>query len=342
MVPSRQIHPSCPTAHFRATHKTAGNMPQTGHNPVMLSEVLAHITPKDGEIYVDGTFGAGGYTSAILEAADCRVIAIDRDEDAAPRAQKLKEKYGDRLIFIHGEFGDVEALIKKAGFEQVNGFVLDLGVSSFQLDQAERGFSFRFDGPLDMRMDVSKGETAADIVNTYAEEKLANLIYEFGEERLSRRIAKKIVERSYAQKFTTTFDLAELVRSCVPKSGKDKIDPATRTFQALRIAVNDELGELDRALEAAENILAPEGRLVVVSFHSLEDRRVKQALRKKSGMQVNASRHLPHIPGDNEHAEAVLKLLTKKAIEASAEETQSNPRSRSAKLRAAVRVGGAL
>jgi len=313
-------------------------MTESGHYPVMLSEVLSYICPQDGCVYVDGTFGAGGYTSALLDAADCRVVAIDRDEDAALRARNLQEKYGDRLIFIRGEFGDVADLIKKAGFDHVDGFVLDLGVSSFHLDQAERGFSFRFDGPLDMRMDRSQGTTAADIVNTYSEESLANLIYEFGEERLSRRIAKKIVERAQEQNFVTTFDLAETIRNIVPSASKDKIDPATRTFQALRIAVNDELGELDRALEAAKNILTPNARLVVVSFHSLEDRRVKKALRKYAGQKMNASRHLPSAPEEAQAGRAMFKILTKKAKSASPEEILANIRSRSAKLRAAVRL----
>ena len=304
----------------------------------MLPEVLPHLSPEDGRVYVDGTFGAGGYTSAILDAADCRVIAIDRDEAAIERAMVIAEKYGERFTFLRGEFGNVKALLGNANIGKVNGFVLDLGVSSFQLDEGERGFSFRFDGPLDMRMDRKAEKTAADIVNHYGEERLANLIYEFGEERLSRRIAKKIVERRRTQQFETTADLADLVRSCIPKSPRDKTDRATRTFQALRIAVNDELGELDRALDAADKVLAPDGRIIVVSFHSLEDRRVKQKLREKSGVQAGGSRHLPVM--GQEKSQATFKLLTKKAVEPTAQELEENLRSRSAKLRAAIRLGG--
>ena len=304
------------------------------HAPVMLNEVLDALQPTGGEVYVDGTFGAGGYTKAILDKANCKVVAIDRDVGALERAQTLKAQYGDRLIFIHGRFGDVENLLKSAGFEKVDGFVLDLGVSSMQIDQAERGFSFRFDGPLDMRMDVSQGPTAADIVNRMDETALANLIYEFGEERKSRRIAKKIVERRKGQPFTTTSDLANVVRSCVPKSKKDGIDPATRTFQALRIAVNDELGELDAALKASAHILNPKGRMVVVSFHSLEDSRVKNYLRGQSGEAPQGSRHVPQAKA----AAKIFDLISRKAIAPSDEETRSNSRARSAKLRAAIRT----
>ena len=304
------------------------------HAPVMLNEVLDALQPTGGEVYVDGTFGAGGYTKAILDKANCKVVAIDRDVGAIERAQTLKAQYGDRLIFIPGRFGDVENLLKSAGFEKVDGFVLDLGVSSMQIDQAERGFSFRFDGPLDMRMDVSQGPTAADIVNRMDETALANLIYEFGEERKSRRIAKKIVERRKGQPFTTTSDLANVVRSCVPKSKKDGIDPATRTFQALRIAVNDELGELDAALKASAHILNPKGRMVVVSFHSLEDSRVKNYLRGQSGEAPQGSRHVPQAKA----AAKIFDLISRKAIAPSDEETRSNSRARSAKLRAAIRT----
>ncbi len=302
------------------------------HNPVMLREVIEALSPQDGETYIDGTFGAGGYSTAILEAADCTLYAIDRDPSAKAAAGKMSKKYGERFIFIQGRFGNVRALIPA---KKVNGFVLDIGVSSMQIDQPERGFSFRFDGALDMRMDTANDTpTAADIVNTYEEQDLANMIYEYGEERLSRRIARKIVERRKEQKFTHTLDLADVIRSCVPRS-KDKIDPATRTFQALRIAVNDELGELAQALEAAEHILEEGGRLVVVSFHSLEDRCVKVFLKKKSG-GATGSRHMP---ATQEESPDVFKLISRKAIKASPEETAQNPRARSAKLRTAIRTG---
>jgi 16S rRNA (cytosine1402-N4)-methyltransferase len=304
------------------------------HVPVMLPEVLANLKPAAHEIYVDGTFGAGGYTQAFLESADCTVIAIDRDPSAQKRADVLKARYGDRLVFIHGCFGDVEDLLKSAGFEKVDGFVLDLGVSSMQIDQAERGFSFRFDGPLDMRMDTSRGETAADLVNTMPERELADLIYKFGEERHSRRVAKAVIDRRREKKFETTGDLAALVRANVPRS-KDEIDPATRTFQALRIAVNDELGELERAMDAAEKILNPGGRVIVVSFHSLEDSYVKNILRNKSGNEPGVSRHaLVSKP----KSDPLFTLVSKKSIQPSDHETRQNPRARSARLRAALRT----
>lgn len=310
------------------------------HAPVMLNEVMEALSPVDQGVYVDGTFGAGGYTKAILDSADCTVVAIDRDISAKSRAEVLKESYGDRFIFIHGRFGEVEDLLQHAGFKKVDGFVLDLGVSSMQLDEAERGFSFRFDAPLDMRMDNSSGtETAADIVNSYAEEDLADLIYEFGQERHSRKVAKKIVEARGEGPIETTGALAELVRSVVHKSPKDPIDQATRTFQALRIAVNDELGELDRALEAAENILKTGGHLVVVSFHSLEDGRVKEFLKDRSGKQDRGSRHLPD-QGAGNHS-VTFSLAQRKTIKPSEQETKGNPRARSARLRAGVRVEAA-
>jgi len=219
----------------------------TPHKPVMLNEVLNALSPKEGGIYVDGTFGAGGYTQAILNAAPCTVIAIDRDLTVVPRADEFKKNYGERFIFLRGAFGDVENLLRDTGIGKVDGFVLDIGVSSMQIDQAERGFSFRFDAPLDMRMDQGQATSAFDIVNEYEEENLANLIYKYGEERHSRRIARKIIALRKEAPIRTTGALADLVRDVLPKSPKDKSDPATRTFQALRIAVNDELGELERA-----------------------------------------------------------------------------------------------
>lgn len=307
------------------------------HYPVMLPEVLTAMSPKDGEVYVDGTFGAGGYSRAMLEAADCKVYAIDRDVDAQERAQELIAQYGERFVFLRGCFGDVRALLDSAGVERVNGFVLDIGVSSVQIDEAERGFSFRFDGPLDMRMDVANdGLNAADIVNTYEQQDLANLIYEYGEERLSRRIARAIVKRREEEKFSRTLDLADVVRSVVPKSPKDKTDQATRTFQALRIAVNDELGELDRALEASESILEEDGRLVVVSFHSLEDGRVKRYMKRAANAEASVSRHIPQV-GMPEEVRSPFYLPSRKAVKPSQKEIDENPRSRSARLRLAVR-----
>ncbi|MGB0719114.1 MAG: 16S rRNA (cytosine(1402)-N(4))-methyltransferase RsmH [Bdellovibrionales bacterium] len=302
-----------------------------GHYPVMMSEVLKSLSPVDGGVYVDGTFGAGGYARAVLAAADCRVVAIDRDPDAQKRAADMAN---DRLTFLRGCFGDVEALLRDAGIEKVDGFVLDLGVSSFQLDEGARGFSFRADAPLDMRMDPQSGQSAADLVACMDEAGLADVIYNYGEERKSRRIARKIVETRRDAPIKTTFQLADIVRACVPKS-KDGIDPATRTFQALRIAVNDELGELERALASAENILKPGGRLVVVSFHSLEDSMVKRFLREKSG-EGNVSRYLP----EGQVKSRIFEVLTRKAQKPSEKEIAENSRSRSARLRAARYIGG--
>lgn len=300
----------------------------------MLKEVLEALSPQDGETYVDGTFGAGGYTRAILEAANCNVIAIDRDQDAEKRAQAFDAEYKDRFTFKRGCFGDVREHVSG---EHVHGFVLDLGVSSFQLDEAERGFSFRFDGPLDMRMDHKSGQTAADLINSTQEEELANIIYKYGEERKSRHVAKAIVERRKQEKFNRTADLADLVRKVVPKS-KDGIDPATRTFQALRIAVNDELGEVERAMNVAPEILVPGGRLVVVTFHSLEDRIVKHMLKDASGRGASNSRYMPQ---QDDRADVVLQMPQTKPVKPSAEEVQQNPRARSAKLRYAIRTEAA-
>lgn len=306
----------------------------SAHYPVMLNEVLGGVAPVDGGVYVDGTFGAGGYTRAFLGATDCTVIAIDRDPNALVVAEKFAEEFGGRFVFVQGCFGDAVELVRKAGFEKIDGFVLDVGVSSMQIDQADRGFSFRFDGPLDMRM-AQSGLTAADIVNDTEEEDLANIIYKYGEERLSRRIAKRIVLSRAEKKIETTFELADIVRAVVPRGPKDKIDPATRTFQALRIAVNDELGELERGLEAAEILLGEGGALAVVSFHSLEDGIVKAFVYERSGRQSNVSRHMPAQAAQENQPTFTLKK--RKAIEACAEEIKENVRSRSAKLRVAVR-----
>jgi 16S rRNA (cytosine1402-N4)-methyltransferase len=313
-----------------------------GHRPVMLEEVLTALNPRDGAIYIDGTFGGGGYSRAILEAADCRVCGIDCDADACDRGKELAADYAGRLTILQGRFGDMERLTAAEGIGPVDGVTLDLGVSSFQIDQPERGFSFSKDGPLDMRMG-GDGPSAADIVNSESEQALADIIYRFGEERLSRRIAKAIVAARSEETITRTTQLAKIVRGCYPtrggpsRSGKDMIDPATRTFQALRIYVNDELGELSRGLVAAENILGEGGRLAVVSFHSLEDRIAKQFLRERSGAMPSASRHAPQI--QNEAPAPSFALMVRRAIRPGKTEIQENPRSRSARLRTAERTG---
>ena len=309
------------------------------HFPVMLNEVLKTLSPKDGEVYVDGTFGAGGYTRAFLESCDCTVIAIDRDPSAISRADKMRDEFGGRFIFVKGCFGDALELVKTAGFQKVDGFVLDVGVSSMQFDEANRGFSFRFDAPLDMRMDTSSGITAADIINGYDEEDLANLIYKYGEERKSRYIARRVVEHRKIAPILTTLELANLIRDVVFKSPKDKIDPATRTFQALRIAVNDELGELERGLLAAEKLLNEGGRLVVVSFHSLEDGIVKSFLYERAGKTPSSSKYAPLGP---QGADPSFMLSPKKPIDPSDEEVSQNARSRSARLRGGVRTSAPI
>src|SRR5262245_11771091 len=264
----------------------------TRHVPVLLPEVLQALTPRDGETYIDGTFGAGGYAAAILSAAPgARVLAIDRDRQALVAGQDLAQRHPARLILREGLFGQLDRIAREAGLGQADGVVLDVGVSSMQIDDPARGFSFQSDGPLDMRMSP-RGATAADFVNTAAEAELAQVIFRLGEERAARRIARSIVTRRAERRLQRTGELSELVAGVL---GREKIagrHVATRTFQALRMHVNDELGELARALAAAERILRSEGRLIVVSFHSLEDRLVKQFLRARALRPVGTSRHL--------------------------------------------------
>lgn len=303
----------------------------TGHSPVLLAEVIAALMPRDNAVYLDGTFGAGGYSRALLDRAACRVIAFDRDPAAAKAGAELAAQYRGRLTLIEGRFSEMEPLLKPLGVDAVSGVALDLGVSSMQLDDAARGFSFRADGPLDMRMS-QHGESAADLVNRLSEAELIQIIRDYGEERFARRVARVILAARKAGPITRTGELAALVRRSVPASGT--IDPATRTFQALRIAVNDELGELDRGLIAAEQLLAPGGRLAVISFHSLEDRRVKSFLRVRSGHAPRGTRHLPA----TREREPSFRLLTPKPLTPTAAEIAMNPRARSARLRTAERT----
>lgn len=305
------------------------------HIPVMLAEVIDVLNPRDGGVYVDGTFGAGGYSRAILEAADCAVLGIDRDPTAISAGRSLAEEYSGRLTLIQGRFGDMRELLEAHGVREVDGIALDVGVSSMQLDQADRGFSFMTDGPLDMRMS-SEGVSAADVVNTMDVRDLRRIISVYGEEKQARRVAEAIVARREEKSFTRTADLAGLVEKTVHvKPGGRRIHPATRTFQGLRIFVNDELGELARALMAAEYLLRPTGRLAVVSFHSLEDRLVKRFLSERSGKTAHGSRHAPELP---QGPDASFDLVTARVRRPEEDETTDNPRARSARLRAAERT----
>ncbi|HEY0105827.1 MAG TPA: 16S rRNA (cytosine(1402)-N(4))-methyltransferase RsmH [Rhizomicrobium sp.] len=299
------------------------------HLPVMLAEVLRMLAPKDGEHYVDGTFGGGGYARAILEAADCRVLGIDRDPDAIARGQDLVARFAGRLTLVQGEFSQMQAYLAGA---RTDGVVLDLGVSSFQFDQPARGFSFRENGPLDMRMSRD-GLSAADFVNGADEKTLAGVIAKLGEERNARRIARAIMAK---RPVADTATLAQIVKDAQgPAAARFAIHPATRTFQALRIHVNDELGELERGLDAAVNVLAPGGRLVVVAFHSLEDRIVKRFLSRRSTAAPQASRHAPQ---ESSAPPALFKLLARSPLMPGETEVEGNPRARSARLRAAERL----
>jgi 16S rRNA (cytosine1402-N4)-methyltransferase len=300
----------------------------------MLREVLSRLSPKDGALYIDGTFGAGGYTRAILQAANCRVIGIDRDQSAVVAGASLVEEFSGRLTLAEDRFSNLDQVAHDLGHAKVDGVVLDVGVSSMQIDEASRGFSFRGDGPLDMRMGAS-GQSAADIVNEADERELSRIISLLGEEKFARKVARAIVEARKAAAITTTGKLAEIVRSVV-RAKPNEIDPATRTFQALRIYVNDELFELSTSLMAVERILVPGGKLVVVSFHSLEDRLVKTFLAARSTAPA-VSRHAPAA----KTKPATFKLLTKKPLTPTEEESAQNPRARSAKRRTAERTEAA-
>ena len=308
--------------------------PSPRHIPVLGREALAWLAPRDGGIYVDATFGAGGYSRAILEAADTRVIAIDRDRTAIAGGFDLVEQAGGRLDLVEGRFSRLDDICAAQGVTAVDGVVMDIGVSSMQVDGAARGFSFRLDGPLDMRMSQA-GPTAADVIAKASETELANIIYIFGEERRSRAVARAIVAARGEAPIATTRMLAEIVARVV-RARPNEIHPATRTFQALRIFVNEELDELYAALAAAERVLKPGGRLVVVSFHSLEDRIVKNFLvaRARAG---GGSRHRPELA----QAEPRFEILTRRPVTPGEQEMRDNPRARSAKLRAAARTAAA-
>ncbi|OCA06734.1 16S rRNA (cytosine(1402)-N(4))-methyltransferase RsmH [Wolbachia endosymbiont of Trichogramma pretiosum] len=291
------------------------------HIPVLLREMLLQLSPHSGSIYVDATFGAGGYSKAILESADCKVYAIDRDETVTKFYDDLNVKYPDRINLFIEKFSNIKNILDSNSIKGINGIVFDVGVSSMQLDNGDRGFSFLRDGPLNMRMDNYSHMNASTFVNALREEEIANTIYNYGGEYHSRKIARAIVNARKKKIIKTTFELADIVRSVVFR-GKSKIDPATRTFQAIRIWVNDELGELEKGIKASSEILSENGKLIVVTFHSLEDRIVKTLFKDLCE------------PGHTK----TFSLLNKKVIKASAEEINANPRARSAKLRAIQRL----
>jgi 16S rRNA (cytosine1402-N4)-methyltransferase len=311
------------------------NRPKS-HQPVLLNEVLRILAPRAGGIYVDGTFGGGGYTRGILESARCSVYAIDRDPRAIEAGAALIAAFPQRLSLIEGLFSNMGELLAAEGVHEVDGIVLDIGVSSMQLDEAERGFSFQKDGPLDMRMGRT-GPSAADVVNSLEEAQLKRVIAVFGEERRAQAIARAIARRRREQPFTRTGELAQLIQSVLGRRPQDPIHPATRTFQALRIFVNRELEELAEGLSAAEKLLKPGGRLAVVTFHSLEDRIVKRFLVERSGKVARPSRHQPAA----QTTPASFELLGRQPVTPGDEEVTRNPRARSAKLRAAVRTAAA-
>lgn len=293
------------------------------HVPVMLNEVIEYLKPSDDKIYVDCTFGAGGYANKILEGSNCKLIGLDRDVSVKVFADDVKNQFGDRFEFYNTKYSDIEKVLNG---KKVDGIVLDVGVSSMQIDNADRGFSFQKNSKLDMRMGENS-ISAYEIINNYTEEELANIIYNYGDEVKSRHIAKKIVKTRKNKPIETTFELADIVRSFYPVR-KGKIDPATKTFQAIRIAVNDELNELKKILDISKSILNKDGRLVVVCFHSLEDKIVKDFIKEETNKGKKNDKY------SNKKDESDFELLTKKAVMPSDLEIKNNIRSRSAKLRA--------
>ncbi len=293
----------------------------TGHVPVLTAEVLHYLRPERGGLFVDCTVGLGGHAKALLDAGATRLIGLDRDPQALTAARATLSAFADRVELVHADYRELPAVLDRRGMSSIDGALADLGVSSLQLDAPGRGFSFQRDEPLDMRMDTTAGDTAADLMARSQEGELADAIYAYGEERFSRRIARAIVQARQDEPIVTTGRLAAIVRRAVPHRGYQRIDPATRTFQALRIWVNRELEGLDRFLESAARRLRAGARIAVITFHSLEDRIVKHTLR-----------------GLDRRESAVLKVLTKKPVVPGDDEVKRNPRSRSAKLRAAERV----
>lgn len=305
------------------------------HVPVLLVETIDALAPRDNNIYIDGTFGAGGTAQALLDSADCIVLAIDKDPEAIAAGSSLERQAGGRLTLVQGSFGSMTDIAAANGIELAAGITFDLGVSSMQLDEAGRGFSFQHDGPLDMRMSMS-GPSAADVVNSLAERDLAHVISVLGEERRARAIARAIVDEREKRKIGRTGELAEIVTGVLGRRHDEVKHPATRTFQALRLFINGEMDELVRGLFAAERLLAEGGRLVVITFHSLEDRIVKRFLASRSGKSGRPSRYVPATPGAERPPS--FRLLGRRAVSPGADEVRRNPRARSARLRAGERT----
>ena len=303
------------------------------HQPVMLAEVVEALAPKDGAIYVDATFGRGGYSKAVLNAADCKVIAIDRDPDAIAAGNLMADDYHGRLILTSGQFSQLATLASSLGAVFLDGVMFDLGLSSTQIHEAERGFSFNLDGPLDMRMSKT-GANAEAFVNSATEKELVYVLKTYGEERAATKIAKAIIRTRKENPLTRTSQLATIIRSVLPKAKPGQIDPATRSFQAIRIHINNEIEEISLALEASEKCLKPGGVLAVVSFHSLEDRVVKKFMRERSDQAPKPSRHAP--PASP--TEPTFRLISKRPLYPSEDEVANNPSARSARLRVAHRT----
>jgi 16S rRNA (cytosine1402-N4)-methyltransferase len=303
------------------------------HTPVLLNEVIRTINPQSGKLYFDATFGWGGYTKKLLDSCACEVIAIDQDPKVKSRAKEFKREYGTRFNFIESKFSEICSVLKKLNTKKVDGFMFDIGVSSMQLDNPQRGFSFNKEGPLDMRMGTSE-LTAEEFINSVSEDELADIIYNYGDERKSRRIAKLIVEHRKINPIKTTLHLADIVLKANPKKNNHKKHPATKTFQAIRIYLNDELNELFTGLTNAEQALSEDGKICVVTFHSLEDKIVKNYFYKSSGMDYSSYKNLPVETNDSEAS----LIPGKKVIKPSKEEIETNIRARSAKLRYATRT----
>ena len=303
------------------------------HTPVLLNEVIRTINPQSGKLYFDATFGWGGYTKKLLDSCACEVIAIDQDPKVKSRAKEFKREYGTRFNFIESKFSEICSVLKKLNTKKVDGFMFDIGVSSMQLDNPQRGFSFNKEGPLDMRMGTSE-LTAEEFINSVSEDELADIIYNYGDERKSRKIAKLIVEHRKINPIKTTLHLADIVLKANPKKNNHKKHPATKTFQAIRIYLNDEFNELFAGLTNAEQTLSEDGKICVVTFHSLEDKIVKNYFYKSSGKDYSSYKNLPVETNDSEAS----LIPGKKAIKPSKEEIETNIRARSAKLRYATRT----